>query len=140
TSGIRERCPIGPYVVGSETIPRERGHRREDDPAVHRVGRSEREPSSVRRERPRDDAVADVEWLVRPPRIERGQLSTAEPELASIHRSVGSLNRRWTISSGRTVLSIGAWTLTGVLPTSAVTSVCEPSGSTTRTVAGTPSD
>src|SRR5437870_6564733 len=140
TLGIGQRRTVRAHGSLVERIADERRHRRELHPPVDRVGDAEGEPPTVRRERARDDAVADVERLIWPAVIERlgAWRQSAAPVSASIQRALDSSNARRTSSSGFARTSIGACTLIGVFPTSAVTSAWSPSGSTTLIRAGTP--
>jgi hypothetical protein len=62
---IGERRPVGADLGLIEPAAREGIRRRQLDAAMNRMRDSKREPPSTRRKRSRDDAVADVQRLVR---------------------------------------------------------------------------
>src|SRR5207249_11592457 len=133
TRGIGQGGTVRAHGSLIERIADERRHRRELHPPVDRVGDAEGEPPTVRRERARDDAVADVERLVWPAVIERlgARRQSAAPVSASIQRALDASNARRTSSAGPAPTSSGACTVIGAVPTTAVTSARSPSGATT---------
>jgi hypothetical protein len=68
---VRKRRAIRPDRRLRESIAGERWRGRELDPSVDRMGDPERKPSAAGCQRAGNDAVSDIERLVRPPAVER---------------------------------------------------------------------